>query len=163
MPDQAPTPEATPAPVEKSVDAPIAPVSPTPQPALVAYTPQDVHTAREWLIAANPGVIPELVTGSTITELQASLPAAKAAYDRALATVGAAPQATQLPVVQAGGAGSPSQEAAPATTDASAVAPGATAAPVVPNGAPPAVPVDYSKLPPEEKLAVGIAQRQHTS
>lgn len=159
MSDSTSVPVTTPAAISPSqAQAQASPPAVVSQATLAAYTPNDIHTAREWLIAANPDIIPELVSGSTIAELEASLPAAKAAHARAVAQVGAGAQAP---------AGSGNAGAAPAGGQQAPAAdstqpPAATAAqltaPIVPSGAAPILPVDVSNLSAEDKLAVGVAQ-----
>ncbi|HEY7035089.1 MAG TPA: hypothetical protein VH482_27360 [Thermomicrobiales bacterium] len=63
---------------------------------------EDLAAVRELILRAHPDVVPELVTGSTVAELTASVEAARAAYagviDRQPTAV------TTPPVVPAGGA-----------------------------------------------------------
>lgn len=139
-----PTDSITPAiaPAAEPVAAPAPPVG---------ITPQDVHTARDWLIAANPGIVPELVQGSTLDELAASLPAAKAAYERIAALVAA----QQAHTVGASSAG----DAPTAPLPVAGQQPPPATPPIVPNGAVPPATVDPRTLTTTQKLTLGVTSR----
>lgn len=75
------------------------------------HTPDDVALVRDFIVAADTGLIAELVTGSTVGEVLASVATARAAYQRiaeqvrngaSVATPVALPN--PVPVVPAGGA-----------------------------------------------------------
>jgi hypothetical protein len=67
-----------------------------------ALAPEDLTAVRDLILRAHPDVVPELVTGSTVAELTASVETARAAY---AAVVGRQPAtASTPPVVPAGGA-----------------------------------------------------------
>lgn len=97
-----------------------------------AQPPADIATARDWLLKANPNVVPELVTGSTLAELEASLPKAQAAH---AAIADKLRQETHF--------------------DPAEVPP-----PVVPAGAAVNI-VDVDSMSAEEKVRYGLQQRQN--
>jgi hypothetical protein len=101
---------------------------------------EDLAKVRELVLRAHPEVVPELVQGSSVDELLASVEPARSAYQRVAEAV-------------RGGQSS----AAPAATDA-------TSAPAI---VPPAVPaggaanvIDPSALAPMTKIAQGLAARK---
>lgn len=68
-------------------------------------SPEDLASVRELVLRANPDVVPELITGASVTELTASIEPARAAYQRIVEAgrrEGAG--AGNPPVVPAGGA-----------------------------------------------------------
>jgi hypothetical protein len=107
----------------------------------------DLAKVRDLYLRANPNVVPELVSGSSLAELEASLGAAKAAYDRIVA----AQPATAAAASAAGGG--------PAAVVANGAKPGVTLPPAVPAGATPAT-VNVEALPTSEKIKRGLAARQ---
>jgi len=67
-----------------------------------AVTAEDLASVRALILQAHPDVVPELVTGTTVAELTASVEAARAAY---AGVVSRQPAVTSAPpVVPAGGA-----------------------------------------------------------
>ena len=63
---------------------------------------EDLAAVRELILLAHPDVVPELVAGSTVAELTASVAAARAAYQ---GVVGRQPKTVDTPpAVPAGGA-----------------------------------------------------------
>src|SRR5437868_1834998 len=71
-----------------------APEAPVPQAAPPQTPPGDVLTAYLALVRAQPGVVPDLISGSTLEDITASVERAKAAYaelrQRVLAEAGQA-------------------------------------------------------------------------
>ncbi len=74
-------------------------------------TADDVALVRDFIVAADPGLIAELVTGATVGEVLASVAAARAAYRRVAEHVRAAGPGAEpadrpapVPAVPAGGA-----------------------------------------------------------
>jgi len=75
-------------------------------------TPDDVALVRDFIVAADTGLIPELITGATVSEVLASVAAARAAYQRVVEqvrvagppVVQVAPEVPSMPAVPAGGA-----------------------------------------------------------
>lgn len=67
----------------------------------------DPSKLRELVLAANPGVIAEMIAGATLDELLASVAPAKAAYDRVVASVQQGKPAA--PAIPAGGGASARQ------------------------------------------------------
>ena len=73
-------------------------------------TSGDVALVRDFIVAADAGLIAELVTGATVGEVLASVAVARAAYQRVAETVRATAPAVDpvarvaAPVVPAGGA-----------------------------------------------------------
>jgi hypothetical protein len=65
-------------------------------------TADDLATVRDLIVCAHPDIVPELVTGTSIAELTASIEPARAAYQR-IAEQTTRP-ATVPPSVPAGGA-----------------------------------------------------------
>lgn len=83
----------------------------TQAPAAAGFTADDLASIRDLVIKATPNAVPELVTGATVAELQASAASSASVYDRIRANIegatGAAPTtaATETPpAVPAGGA-----------------------------------------------------------
>jgi hypothetical protein len=73
-----------------AVDAPAAETTPeaTAQATLDAQAGQDeLRLARELVLRAHPEIVQELVTGASLAEMLASVPAAEAAYARVVAAV----------------------------------------------------------------------------
>jgi len=72
------------------------------EPEDTASSEDELALARELVLRAHPATVPELVSGSSLAELLASVPAAEAAYARIAAT---AREATQpgVATVPAGG------------------------------------------------------------
>jgi hypothetical protein len=73
--------------------------------------PDDVTLVRDFILATDPALVPELVTGTDVGAVLASVTAARAAYRRIAERVGAgqpvagaATRPTPAPVVPAGGA-----------------------------------------------------------
>lgn len=62
-------------------------VSGPPDAPLAPDIPDDLALARDLVLRAHPEAVPELVTGVTLAELLASVPAAEAAYTRIAETV----------------------------------------------------------------------------
>lgn len=90
---------------------PFAEETPTddPVPAVPSDAPDDVALVRDFIVATDPGLIPELVVGASVGEVLASVAAARAAYRRVADQVRAGPVAVEpvtppAPVVPAGGA-----------------------------------------------------------
>ena len=69
----------------------------------VGLAPEELAAVRELILRAHPDVVPELVTGSTVAELTASVGAARAAYER-VASSKSQVTSSAPPVVPAGGA-----------------------------------------------------------
>ena len=69
---------------------------------VAAVSAEDLAAVRELILRAHPDVVPELVTGSTVAELTASVEAARAAYAGVVGRQ--APVVSTPPVVPAGGA-----------------------------------------------------------
>jgi hypothetical protein len=65
---------------------------------VAGLTEEEIATIRELIVQANPDAVPELIGGTNLAELTASVEGAKAAYTRIVARQPAAP-----PVVPAGG------------------------------------------------------------
>jgi hypothetical protein len=55
------------------------------EPADAPDTPDELTLARDLVLRAHPDTVAELVTGATLAELLASVPAAEAAYARVIA------------------------------------------------------------------------------
>lgn len=72
----------------------------------------DLDAARALVLKANPTAIPELVTGTTITELEAAAATATGVYDRILANLSQAGAGTGTPAKE--------PEAAPPVTSGAA-------------------------------------------
>jgi hypothetical protein len=107
----------------------------------------DVASARALFAKAYPDAVPELITGSSLAEMEASLPVAQQAFAR-----------IRDQVAGAGAAGSAASAAG---------APGAQTqtAPHVPAGSPPntaATYTDIDKLPPTELIKRGIEARNRS-
>ena len=69
-------------------------------------TPGDELAAvREVVLRAHPDVVPELVSGSTVAEVLASVEPARAAYARIAERLTPAAPAPSVPAIPAGGAG----------------------------------------------------------
>ena len=75
------------------------PPQPSPAPQL---GPEQLQKVREFVISANPDAVPDLITGNTVEEIEASIPKAKDAYQRTAERVRAT--YTPPPAVPAGGA-----------------------------------------------------------
>lgn len=67
-----------------------------------AVSAEDLAAVRELILRAHPDVVPELVAGTTVAELTASVEAARAAYAGVVSRQ--APVISVPPVVPAGGA-----------------------------------------------------------
>ena len=74
-------------------------------------TPDDVALVRDFIVAADSGLIPELIAGTTVGEVLASVAAARAAYQRiaeqvrvAAPVAGPGDRPVPAPTVPAGGA-----------------------------------------------------------
>jgi hypothetical protein len=129
-PPTAPVAETTPAP--EAEPTPDAPGGQNPPDAPVALdAPDDLAAVRKLILLAYPDVVPELVRGGTIAELQAAVGPARAAYRQVADRIAA-------------GAGSP------------AVAP--SAPPPVPAGAAGVLP-PLDGLPPGELIKRGLQRR----
>ena len=84
----------------------------TPEATGTSRAPDDVALVRDFIVATDPALVPELVTGADVAAVLASVAAARAAYQRIAEQVRAgqaaiAPVATRpapAPVVPAGGA-----------------------------------------------------------
>ena len=50
----------------------------------VAEAPDDLACVRELILASHPDIVPELVQGSSVADLVASIESAKAAYTRVI-------------------------------------------------------------------------------
>lgn len=104
------TPSAAPEPIPAPA-GPVAPDSPvthddpgTRDAAIVPVTPDDLAAVRELILLAHPDIVPELVHGATIAELQAAVAPARAAYRQVAERIaGGSPAAP--PTVPAGAAG----------------------------------------------------------
>lgn len=72
QPDDVPSPDAAPEPLEGP------------------DTGQDLDAVRELVLRANPDVVPELVTGATISDLIASVGPAREAFTRIATSIGEA-------------------------------------------------------------------------
>ena len=99
----------------------------------------EMTAVRELILRAYPDVVPELVTGGTIGELQASVEPARAAYRQVAERIATS------------GASAPAPSTAPVSTAA-----GPTAPPSVPAGAV-AAPVSLDGLPASELIKRGLA------
>ena len=95
----------------------------------------DLAAVRDLALKANPDTVPELVAGTTIADIIASLEPARAAYrriaDAATAEAQAQTQSQPRPI----------------------------AVPTVPAGDAPRVAIDPDALPPAEKIRRGLAAR----
>lgn len=67
------------------------------------HTADDLATVRDLIVRAHPDIVPELVTGTSIAELNASIEPARAAYQR-IAGQTTRPEPSIPPSVPAGGA-----------------------------------------------------------
>lgn len=80
------------------------------EPSATSSAPDDVALVRDFIVATDPALVPELVTGADVGAVLASVAAARAAYQRIAERVRAGqpvagPEATRpAPVVPAGGA-----------------------------------------------------------
>jgi hypothetical protein len=110
------------------------PAQPGTEAAILAALAGEVLAAvRELVLKAHPDVVPELITGSTVAELTASIEPARAAFQRIAERLGT-------------GAGQGTAAAPP---------------PVVPAGGAPPVVVDPDTMTPEQKIRSGVeAQRR---
>lgn len=129
---------------------------PTVESATIAYTlpTTDLATVRQLVIAQNPNIVPELVTGNTVAELTASVENARQAHDRIAnrfnppstseASAGTADVATQVT----------GQVAVTAATDGGTPAV-VTPAVAVPAGGAASIPL--AGLPPMELIKRGMA------
>lgn len=102
-----------------------------------ATSAAELATVRDLVIKAHPDVVPELIAGNSIAELQASVEPARTAYQRIADAARSA--------VPAGAGATP-----PAATP-----------PAVPAGAVPTV-VDVESLSSAEKLRRGVEQRRRS-
>lgn len=96
-----------------------------------ATTADDIAAVREVVLRAHPDAVPELIAGTTVAELLASVESARDAYAR---------------VVASASTGTPADHDQPI-------------APSVPAGDAPAFLVDPDHLPPVEKIRRGLARR----
>lgn len=93
----------------------------------------DLGAVRELILAANPGVVAEMIAGDSFEALLASVAPAQAAYERIVAGL-----AAQTPTQ----------------------APGAASAPSIPAGQPGrTVAVNPAELSPGAKIAAGLKRR----
>ncbi|HET8523661.1 MAG TPA: hypothetical protein VFL82_10515 [Thermomicrobiales bacterium] len=79
------------------------PTNPTPATPDSPMSTEDMATVRDLLLRAYPDIVPELINGTTIVELTASIEPARAAYQR-IAEQTARPAPASPPAVPAGGA-----------------------------------------------------------
>ena len=88
------------------VTTPAAPIASSQQPMANGQQPlADLGKVRELVLKAHPDVVPDLVAGSSVDELIASVEPARTAYQRIADQVRRAdPIVAQPPVVPAGGA-----------------------------------------------------------
>lgn len=106
-----------------------------------ALTGETLAKVREYVVRANPEAVPELIAGGSLEEIEASVPVAKAAYERiATAARAGAEQG-------AGGQGNP---VSAAIQQAAQQQP-----PVVPAGGATVV-VDPANIPSGEKIRLGL-------
>lgn len=94
-----------------------------------ASTDADLTAIRELVLRAHPDVVPELITGSTVDGLLASIEPAEAAFRRISESL---------------------QTTAPASSPET---------PAVPAGGDRPMPVDPDRLPASEKIRRGLAHR----
>ncbi len=113
-----------------------------PGPAVPSDAPDDVALVRDFIVATDPGLIPELVMGASVGEVLASVAAARAAYRRVAEQVRAGQVAD-------GAAGR--------------FTPSGPMAPVVPAGGAAAFVVDPGELPSGELIRRGISAARRVS
>lgn len=121
--DDAPTPDSTPDLLPRSAND---------------GTSDDIGAVRELVLKAHPDVVPELVTGTSVSELLSTIEPAQAAYARLLETVRS------------------SQPHGPAPQRGSA---STGSVPAVPAGGSAPVPIDPDRLPAAEKIRRGLQSR----
>jgi len=99
-----PTPTQNPEPIPTLAEpvalaGPVSPDAPSAPPA-----PDDLTAVRELILLAHPDIVPELIRGGTIAELQAAVAPARAAYRQVAERIASGP-AVAPPPVPAGAAG----------------------------------------------------------
>lgn len=99
-PPQNPTFEPPPEPAQLTDEAPAADVPSTP---VAPDPPDDLATVRDLILLAYQDIVPELVQGGTIAELQAAVAPARAAYRQIAERIASGPAAAP-PSVPAGSA-----------------------------------------------------------
>ena len=77
---------------------------PAPEETAAPTAPADLATVRDLILLAYQDIVPELVTGGTIAELQAAVAPARAAYRQVAERIASGPPSTP-PAVPAGAAG----------------------------------------------------------
>ena len=127
---------------EQQTESPTVSTAPSAATATVTVTPTEaaeLTAARNLVLKANPNAVPELVTGATIAELEASAANATAVYQRIRDNIAGVADGSTPPVKQT--------EAAPANVPAGAAA----------------FVVDLNALPPSELIKRGMAARRAQS
>ena len=115
--------------------------------------PADLGKVRELVLKAHPDVVPDLVRGSSVDELIASVEPARSAYQRI------AEQVRGTETEAAGGVGSRESEAQTSTPDCRPSTQVVVQPPVVPAGGASNV-ADPGDLGPTTKIAQALAARK---
>ncbi len=118
-------------PLESAGDAPVVDSAPVP---VASDDPDVLERVRDLVLQAHPEVVPELVGGTSLTDLLASIEPARLAYANLAGRI----VAGQSPATGAGGTQVPAGGSAPA-------------------------PLDLDRMPASEKLRRGIVQRARGS